>query len=69
MPKFTVTVREVHDVTYEVEAKDFDAAIEKATDYDVGNCSERVSSHYNSTLHPSLWSVEDENGNLVKGWS
>lgn len=62
--KFTVMVREVHVVTYEVEAEDADAAIDAATGCDNGD---QLNIEYSHTLPADTWSVEDEDGNLVKG--
>jgi hypothetical protein len=62
--KFIVMVREVHVVSYAVEAEDVDGAVEAATGCGVG---EELNVEYSHTLNTDTWTVEDESGNMVKG--
>jgi hypothetical protein len=64
MSKFIVMVREVHVVSYEVDAEDVDGAIDAACGCDNGD---QLNIEYSHTLDADTWTVEDENGKMVKG--
>ena len=56
MPKFIVSVREVHVQPYEVEAKDKEAAIKVVRD---GGGDVEDAFEYSHTLDPEFWTVEE----------
>ena len=58
--KFLVLVHEVHVSTVEVEAESIDEAIDNAFS---GN---EIICEYSHTLNTDTWSVEDEEGNVVR---
>ena len=58
--KFLVLVREVHVSTMEVEAETIEEAINNASSGDELICE------YSHTLHTDTWSVEDEEGSVVR---
>lgn len=58
--KFLVLVHEVHVSTIEVEAESIEEAINNASS------GEELICEYSHTLHTDTWSVEDEEGNVVR---
>jgi hypothetical protein len=58
--KYLVLVHEVHVSTVEVEAESVEEAINNASS------GEEVICEYSHTLHTDTWSVEDEEGNVVR---
>ncbi len=57
MPKFIVSVREVHVQPYEVEAQDKEAAIKVVRDG--GGDIDDGAFEYSHTLDPEFWTVEE----------
>ena len=58
--KFLVLVHEVHVSTMEVEAESVEEAIDNASS------GEELICEYSHTLHTDTWSVEDEEGNVLR---
>lgn len=66
MPKFIVSVREVHVQPYEVEAQDKEAAIKVVRDG--GGEIDDGAFEYSHTLHPEFWTVEEVPQAEVDEW-